>query len=92
MSCQRAKATRNTVPPIGDFEVPNRRFLHLNEDIVTLLLSNGYKYLLTAVDRFSRWPIAIPMSDITAESVVDAFAHGWIQMFGVPHSITTDRG
>ena len=92
LPCQRAKVTRNTVPPIGDFEVPNRRFQHLNVDIVTLPLSNGFKYLLTAVDRFSRWPIAVPMTDITAESVVDAFAHGWVQTFGVPHSITTDRG
>ena len=61
-------------------------------DIVTLPLSNGFRYLLTAVDRFSRWPVAVPLTDITAESVVDAFAHGWVQTFGVPVAITTDRG
>ena len=90
--CQRAKVTKHTVPPIGEFRVPNRRFQHLNVDIVTLPDSNGYSHLLTAVDRFSRWPVAIPIPDMTAESVIDAFAHGWIQNYGIPVTITTDRG
>ena len=92
LSCQKSKVTKHTVPPIGDFAVPNRRFQHLNVDIVTLPPSNGFRYLLTAVDRFSRWPVAIPLVDITAEAVVDAFTHGWVQTFGVPHTVTTDRG
>ena len=92
LSCQQAKVTRNVTPPIGEFTVPNKRFEHINLDIVTLPESNGYKYLLTAVDRFSRWPIAIPMSDMTVESVIDAFSHGWVASFGVPSTITTDRG
>ena len=92
LPCQQAKVTRHVTPPIGTFEVPTRRFEHINMDIVTLPLSNGFKYLLTAVDRFTRWPIAVPMSDMTAESVVDAFSHGWVQTFGCPSTITTDRG
>ena len=91
--CQRAKVTRNTIPDIGDFPVPVRRFDHLNVDIVgPLPTSNGFRYLLTAVDRFTRWPAAIPMADITSESVIDAFSHGWISLFGVPSTVTTDRG
>ena len=54
--------------------------------------SNGYKYLLTIVDRFSRWPTAIPIRDMSVETIVDAFAHGWVASFGIPSSITTDRG
>ena len=92
IACQQAKVTRHVTPPIGAFEIPTRRFEHINMDIVTLPFSNGFRYLLTAVDRFTRWPIAIPMSDITAESVVDAFSHGWVQHFGIPSTITTDRG
>ena len=45
LACQQAKVTRHVQPPIGDFKVPARRFQHLNVDIVTLPLSNGYKYL-----------------------------------------------
>ena len=92
MGCQRSKVLRNVIPPVGEFEVPSKRFDHLNLDIVTLPTSNGYSHLLTAVDRFSRWPVAIPLRDITAESVADAFAHGWVAAHGVPSSITTDRG
>ena len=92
LQCQQAKVVKHTIPPIGEFTVPNRRFQHLNIDLVTLPESNGFKYLFTAVDRFSRWPIAIPLADITSESVIDAFAYGWVQTYGVPATITTDRG
>ena len=92
LHCQQAKVTKNVVPPIGDFSVPSRRFEHVNIDLVTLPVSNGFRYVLTAVDRFTRWPVAVPIVDSTTQSVVDAIAHGWIQQFGVPTTITSDRG
>ena len=44
------------------------------------------------MDRFTRWPHAIPLKDISTQSVVDAFVHGWIASFGVPQFVTTDQG
>ena len=92
LACQRAKVRRHTIPPIGDFAVPPKRFQHWNVDLVTMPESNGFKYLFTAVDRLSRWPVAIPLCDITTQSVIDAFAYGIVAIFGVPESITTDNG
>nr|VZI14111.1 unnamed protein product [Spirometra erinaceieuropaei] len=93
IACQRSKIQRHNKAPIGTFPGPGARFSHVHLDIVgPLPLSNGCSYLLTCVDRFTRWPEAIPLPDIAAPTVVKAFLSRWVAIFGAPSTITTDRG
>ena len=53
--------------------------------------SQNTTYLLTCVDRYSRWLEAFPLSDISAETIAKTITSQWVSRFGTPEIITTDR-
>uniref|UniRef100_A0A0A9Y7K2 RNA-directed DNA polymerase n=2 Tax=Lygus hesperus TaxID=30085 RepID=A0A0A9Y7K2_LYGHE len=93
VQCQKSKVGRHNSSPLGEFPRVDDRFERVHVDIVgPLPLSRGSRYILTMIDRYSSWPEAIPLDDITAESTARAFYSEWICRYGVPTVITTDRG
>ena len=72
---------------------PDRRFGSLHVNLVGPLDEyKGMKYLFMIIDRFTRWPEAIPLRDSITETCVKALIRHWISRFGVPDDITSDRG
>lgn len=93
IACQSSKVQTHIRAPLERISMPQRRFDHIHVDLVgPLPPSNGYTHLLTVVDRFSRWPEAIPLSDITAASCAQVLITHWIARFGIPVDMSSDRG
>ena len=101
LPCQHSKVQRHAITPLSTFATRGSKVISGiiararkegepgNE--ATLPPSCGYSYLLTCINRFIRWPEAISIADILAETVAKDFVtvSGWI---GVSSTATPDCG
>ena len=89
------KVTVQELTAVEDTPVPGGCFSHIHVDIVGPLpiSAAGSMYLMTpVVDRTTRWLKAVQLRKISAVACTDAFAHCWVARFGMPESVTTNRG
>jgi transposase InsO family protein len=77
---------------VQQIPVPMQCFSHVHVDLVDPLpvSADGYAYLLTAIDRSTRWAEAIPLKATSAADC--AFIGSWVSRFGVPATLTSNRG
>ena len=93
-SCNKAKVTKQEITAVEKMAIPEARFSHMHVDLVGPLpvTREGFIYLLTMVDRSTRWPEVVCLKNIAAETVLEAFISTWVARFGVPAQVTSDRG
>ena len=91
--CLESKTHRAITPELGPRPVLMPRFHEVTLDIMgPLPLSEGHKYLLTIVDRTSRWFEAIPLVEATSAQCAEAFIRHWVKNFGLPLKALSDNG
>ena len=91
--CQSVKATNVTPPHYGNFEVPDQRFSHCHVDIVgPLPESEGFRYILTVIDRTTRQLSALPVREPSAKECSQAFLLHYVAIYGLPSACTSDQG
>jgi hypothetical protein len=61
--------------PVKELVTPKDKLAHVHVDIVGPFptSADGYRYLLTMIDRATRWPEAAMLKSITAAECADAF-------------------
>ncbi len=90
----RSKFTVHARTAVQPIKVRDRRFSHVHVGLVGPLptTSSGYTHLFTMVDRSTCWAEAAPVRSTSASSCAGALFFGWVAQFGVPSSLTSDRG
>ena len=90
--CQTFKVSTHVESGIQPYEITTNRFAHIHMDIVgPLPPSDGYKYILTIIDRATRWTEVFPLRTQSADTCLKHVLQ-WISRYGLPESIVTDRG
>ena len=93
VECQKSKTQFHLRPPALRFSEDMRRFGVLHVDLVgPMPEARGFRYLLTMMDRATRWLEAVPLKEISATEVARELVNVWFSRFGVPTQIVSDRG
>ena len=92
LHCQRRKKGRPWRHGLGGSLQAQQPFELVSFDIVGKLpeTNDGNEYLLTVIDHFSRYPLAIPIPDRQLRTVVNALHTHLVCVFGTPRVLLSD--
>ena len=54
--------------------------------------SKNHKFILVAIDYFTKWVVAIPLKTVTSKEMIEFMKEYIVYRFGTPQTITTDQG
>ena len=54
--------------------------------------SKGHKFIVVAMDYFTKWDEVIPLKTVTSQNMIDFVQEHIIYRFAVPQTITIDQG
>src|SRR6201990_2098910 len=91
-SCQRSKSLRKISPPYESYQPVSAKFQVVHIDILKMSSCKNYKYLLTLIDRFSRYLFAFPLKNIETSTIVETITREFLPISGVVGTYVSDRG
>ena len=89
-ACNLNRRGRPRATPLQDVPVITEPFEKVAFDLVGPF-PRGAKYLLTTICLASKYPDAVPLRDISAESVAEGMIEVWSRT-GIPRLVLTDQG
>ena len=80
--------------PLGQLPIPTAAFQCLGIDVLGPLpvTTKGNRYLLCITDYYTRYPIALPMSNQRAITIAKLLVEEVFLVYGFPSSLLSDRG
>jgi hypothetical protein len=92
LHCAQSKSSGSISYQDGRLPSPGPYELVFMDIVGPLPLYDGFRYLLTMEDSFTRFARAIPLRSITAENIATTFYRHWISTFHVPVRVHSDNG
>ena len=91
--CQKAGRKDRARAPLQPLQCESEPFTKVAFDLVGPLprSTNGFKYLLTMMDLFSKFPAAIPLKKVDNLTVIEAMMEVF-SCYGLPKVLLTDQG
>ena len=91
--CQKASRKDKARAPLQPLQVESEPFSKVAYDLVGPLpkSTRGYRYILTMMDLFSKFPAAVPLKRVDNTTVLDAMM-GVFASYGLPKVLLTDQG
>ena len=89
--CKKTIQLQKTQISICSIPIPQKIFGQIGIDLVTMVESQGYKYILTVCDFFTKWPELVPIKDKKATTIAKEL-YLIFTRYGCPDVIISDRG